>query len=771
MSTIQDKLNRIIEARRNHLGELNNLVNQWQEFYTKISASLSDVEKAESKETGIRGSAAEMRDILLKINDVKNDTEKIRTRFSRETVCVGIGGAARMGKSTLLQTITGLTDTQIPTSDKFFTTATRSLIEHSTNEEIALADFHTKSSFMDQAIAPLCKKIGLPVPLSFDDFCSTKLDLPANTPTTQENADVLQRLQDAQRYQSEYREYLNGEHGHRIDLEDLKPFVSYPVINGCPIKAGPYLAVSNLKIKTKFPAVGVESLRVIDLPGLGEAGVDLAAIQTRGLADDCDITFLLKRPQDANVQWTVTDSNALDAMKAALPLLEDQTKFTAILANVGGIGRERADACVEAIRQALLHRQFEIIQCDAKDADKSFAQETMPKILDFMAKNLPYVDEMIIGNLKKKSEGILEDACKKVSSILEKINPLTPKGKGAMWLAEEIREKIKIFLNAKEEDYKKRAEQPDPEWEENINLLKGEVDQWIAEGCGYGSKDAFVTAIRSDSMEAKGKPASVTNACRVKFREQWETIDFHLQERIARVLSEIVDGLQKNGLDGLVPERKQTGNAYEDVKCQMRELADRIDRRYTYNGDQEALRDLSKPVRRCADFELQFRIHLEPAMRAKTRLLVTEELPSVRGSDDVLPYAEKLLEKLLEASNAYATEILQKKSPSSKKFEKARKLLEKTISDEQSRKDILSIMEQNSVASDAFNPNRIFASIVEIFTDAFIRSKSSKDACQILVREWEKEITPAPDEKTRWLNAAAGSLFEMKKMLEKAQIN
>ena len=71
------------------------------------------------------------------------------------------------------------------------------------------------------------------------------------------------------------------------------------------------------------------------------------------MADVCDVTLLVKRPTDANVQWTVVDTNALDAMSEAVPLLDDQTKYTAILANVGGCDEERARLCVEAIGAAL----------------------------------------------------------------------------------------------------------------------------------------------------------------------------------------------------------------------------------------------------------------------------------------------------------------------------------------------------------------------------------------------------------------------------------
>ena len=73
------------------------------------------------------------------------------------------------------------------------------------------------------------------------------------------------------------------------------------------------------------------------------------------------------------------------------------------------------------------------------------------------------------------------------------------------------------------------------------------------------------------------------------------------------------------------------------------------------------------------------------------------------------------------------------------------------------------MLEQSMGSAQSFCPNRIFAAVMETFADAFIRSKDSKKAFHILAREWKSELMPAPDEKTRLTNAAAGAMADLVK--------
>ncbi len=78
----------------------------------------------------------------------------MEARFSRDTVNVGVSGSARMGKSTLLQSVSGLDDRHIPTGKDLPVTAVRSRIHHSPAARRAVLKLHSRESFLTEIVQP-----------------------------------------------------------------------------------------------------------------------------------------------------------------------------------------------------------------------------------------------------------------------------------------------------------------------------------------------------------------------------------------------------------------------------------------------------------------------------------------------------------------------------------------------------------------------------------------------------------------------------------------
>lgn len=750
MSQIQDKLNSILENRTARARNVEKTLCIWQNRCDKLASVTTDVEAAERQNPDIAGSGKRLREALERARKVVADYESVRARFARDTLCIGIGGAARMGKSTFLQSVTGLSETQIPTSDKYFTTAVRSQIVNSP-ENVAIADFHSEASFLREVIGPLCRALKMPTPMSLDAFSHQALKLPDGEHRTQESEDVLQRLKDAQHELGTYRSLLTGEHGRRIPLDDLRPYVAYP--EGGRVKAGRFLAIADLTIKSSFPSTDVAQLKLVDLPGLGEAGRDLAAVQTSGMKDVCDVTLLVKRPTDANIEWTVTDSNALDAMGSAISLLDDQTKYTAILANVGGLPPNRAQECIAAI-EAKLERPFRLIKCDARDR-ASVAAETMPVILDFLATNLPMIDQSILARLSQNAESALKSINADIGEVKSLVCAKAPNQGSEIDFGAKLYSEVASILTERLCDAEKKATGNDAEWDEEVKRIQTCVKTWVDDGCGFGSRTALQEEIRKEIIKRNGQPSTVINECRNKFRAEWEAMDLHLGRRIAALLGGTVDAL-RGALHGFVPERAD--DTLASVRKQIGALANRIDARPGFAGDAEALRDLSSPLRRIAEFDLQFRFHLEPMLYATTHLLRSNELPLVRGQEDTESFCAKLCEKLKEAADAYANGMRRSGMGGDEALSRKRRLLEQAIADKVMRDDVIALLEQVADSAQSFCPNRIFYAVMDTFADAFIRQKNSEKAFIILAQGWRNELSLAVDEKTYLLNVAAGAL-------------
>jgi len=753
MSDIKTRLSEIIADRSVRAEKIGGELKKWHEIRLQIKGTLDKFRRAEEHNPDLSSDYSSVLDqALRKISGVIADYERELARFERKSLCIGIGGQARVGKSTFLQSVTGLGEDQIPTSDKFFTTAIRSRIENS-REGVAIADFHSEESFLSDVIYPICDKLRIAKPYSLDEFRKAELSLSPDESRTQENDDLLKRLKDAQSGLDSYKRFLNGKVGERIELNDLRPYVAYPE-NG--LKAGPYLAVKNLLIRAPFPSTDVTQLEVVDLPGLGEAGIDIAKIQTKGMENICDITLMMKRPTDTNVEWTRTDSNALDAMSAAVPLLKDQTKYTVILANVGHADNQRAEACIKSIRDNL-KRPFKIVSCDAKNRD-SIKSDTMPEILNFLAENLPIIDNAIIDGLNRNASAARESIKSDIDRIRKGCSEICGGSKQGYDFYHDIHDKLAEVLEGIRETMKAKTLKPDMEWENEVDRIREEVKKWINNGCGYGSENDLKDAITKEIRLKHSQPADVINGCRTKFREEWEKMDLHLEKRIAKMLCDIMNSM-KDVLNSFVPERKD--NELSSVRKQIMDFADRMDSRGEH-GEEEALASLSNTLRRIAKFDLQFRFHLEPMLQAATRLLLANELPTTNDVNAAPELFEELKKKLLRAADDYADGMKKSSSLSSAAIEKKIRLLKQSGISEIMAKDIAAMLEQTASSAQSFCPARIFASVIETFEDAFIRSKDAEKAISVIAREWNNELRPTPDEKTRLTNEATGSLCSLK---------
>jgi hypothetical protein len=87
---------------------------------------------------------------------------KLKNRFSRDTLNIGVVGRARQGKSRLLQSLTGLSAVEIPDGDRQHCTGVRSTIQHGLNVDThGEVWFHTERSFLDEVIAPYYEQLRL----------------------------------------------------------------------------------------------------------------------------------------------------------------------------------------------------------------------------------------------------------------------------------------------------------------------------------------------------------------------------------------------------------------------------------------------------------------------------------------------------------------------------------------------------------------------------------------------------------------------------------
>lgn len=312
VAEVRMKIDEIIERRHQTLPAIDANTSEINDQLASLRGLLVDLDNLRSLEKDS--------DALASIAEAKRSLEffiehltkriaslnELKAEFTRNTLNIGVSGEARVGKSTTLQRITGLSDVQIPTGKGLPVTAVRSEIYNDSNEraEIVFRDAH---SFVHEYLQPLLDSINerLDKPIrivSLSDLRDVNFpdNLGDNVSTTAANS--LKKLKEAQRGYSTYADLLHGLK-KTVDLADLRKYVAYPTDEeeireekeGIPANRA-YLAVKEAMIFCRFPGLDGARIGLVDLPGLGEIGKDVEELHLKGLEEKIDQIFLIMKP-------------------------------------------------------------------------------------------------------------------------------------------------------------------------------------------------------------------------------------------------------------------------------------------------------------------------------------------------------------------------------------------------------------------------------------------------------------------------------------------
>ena len=164
--SLQQQIEEILSERKRSLPRV-------QEQYTHIRERSSRAQSVIERIDGLLNFSnkideevvAELIEKKSQLTSVLNDYERIvrelqdlEGRFSRDTINIGVSGQARVGKSTTLQSFSGLSDDQIPTGNGLPVTAVRSEI-YNAQENYALIEFRDEDSFISDYISPLVENV------------------------------------------------------------------------------------------------------------------------------------------------------------------------------------------------------------------------------------------------------------------------------------------------------------------------------------------------------------------------------------------------------------------------------------------------------------------------------------------------------------------------------------------------------------------------------------------------------------------------------------
>jgi hypothetical protein len=392
--------------------------NRWQKVAMRLSelgSALSHLAQHQDAGPQLRQAFEQLpfRELNSRIGEVQQQLRGLAARFGRRSITVAVSGQARVGKSLLLQSISGLGDDQIPVASGRPVTAVPIRITHTTEVPRAEALLHSESTFLCAHVLPFHRELKLSLPPDLATFAAFPYP-PEEQWQVDSQRVLLVRLKQTQAALRHYRDLLTG--GRlAIGLDQIRGYVAYPTQqeeqDGTAQRR--YLAIREMRIESPFHHADAGCLNLVDLPGLGEAVPDAERNHLAALRDQVDAVIMMKRPVEGLAYWTNADVSTLHLLEEARGQIRLNTDFVLMMVNKAEFD---APQLAQALEQSLVEanisepdrstvaqdtslggsgERYTVLRTDASDPDQVAAQVLVP-LLDHLTSRLERMDRDLL---------------------------------------------------------------------------------------------------------------------------------------------------------------------------------------------------------------------------------------------------------------------------------------------------------------------------------------------------------------------------------------
>lgn len=427
---VTTRITNVIEMRK----PLAHKIGGVEENLKTLSTALQQLEERRNylstqvDDAGVIGSLKEINfsQIQLAIVSQLEALTKLKNRFSRETLKIGVVGRARQGKSRLLQSLTGLSAAEIPDGDRQHCTGVRSTIYHEPNMDTSgEVWFHSERSFLDEVIAPYYETLRLGAkPLTVEEFANKPLPtLPQDIPGYAEPGAMYEHLKRYHSHFNQFHHLLKETYPRIIQKHQIREYVAQDTTDGERILFN-YLAVKEVKIKCTFPNANIGKIALVDMPGLGDTGLGDEDKLIKALGKDIDFVLFVRMAKSSGDYWADVDVKLYDAARSALVelpinlwsfLVLNQTNFE----SKNGDNLKNCQDFLETIKEKYISVEKCLVTNCANNKDTNQLLDT---ILDYLTKNIDALDQKYSSACQQRLVEIYES----VNTALSKTKIILP---------------------------------------------------------------------------------------------------------------------------------------------------------------------------------------------------------------------------------------------------------------------------------------------------------------------------------------------------------
>ena len=551
MPTVAELINDVIAKRQELLPkfmEQSRQLTSLEAYLDGLNHALDEFLRNEKDNEQVKVAAASFKKTFSKDNldQFKDIMKEVVERASRKTVTIGVSGVARVGKSTLLQAISGLEDDQIPTGSTVPVTAVRSTIHYSNEKSCAELDMYSWEEFRKEVLEVYANELNIQsVPKSPDDVSAWSLpDIPD---------DLLNRLKYIKGSFHSYREYLTGNTVVK-NLEDIRPFLTYSEDNN-PQASRPYLAVKRARVYCRFPHAEVENLTLMDLPGLGEISLDIEEFHAQDLRRDVDIVLLIKRAEQGMGFWKDSDRATLDILKKAKGHVESIYDYMFIVNNAGKLPKKAVSDMMNHIEHN--YSGFSNTTFLEWNSIESASREVLVPTLKHLAERLPVMDEQVFRGAIESTTKIRRQLQYQLTTLHEVLKDAIPtsqnENEAITAKTDQIRASIALDMGNYQEELEARDSKK--EYIQTLDQIIKSLKNTIQNGFGIG-EEKWLENCRASDITHKGTGIFIhteINNIRTMIASAFSELDMNLANHLDSMISRIARIL-KSHLGDMMPE-------------------------------------------------------------------------------------------------------------------------------------------------------------------------------------------------------------------------
>ncbi|NES04393.1 MAG: hypothetical protein F6K22_17080 [Okeania sp. SIO2F4] len=483
---------------------------------------------------------------------------KLKTRFSRDTLNIGVVGRARQGKSRLLQSLTGLTAAEIPDGSGQHCTGVRSTIHHNpafeTSGEVW---FYNERSFLDEVIMPYYDQLKLGAkPITLEEFASKPLpELPAN----QNGAEVgakYEHLRGSHINIDKYRHLLRESSPRRITKEEIREYVAQDNLAGERIYYN-YLAVQEVKIVCNFPNSEVGQIALVDLPGLGDTGIGDEERLLKTLGQDIDLVLFVRMPKSSGDFLGDVDVILYDIARSALVDLPLE-KWSFMVFNAtdsNSVLGDNSNLCKQ-LAADLGNKHINVSEsviADCANPDEA-NEKILDRVLSYLAANITSLDREYASSCQERLQQIQSTVNAEVEKAKNALGQARQPAETAQFevLFENIWEELTSGLEGLLRDLSKEVDKYDRDFQESVNMALQEC----RDDTGVPSSPEEIQKKRDQEKSYENAYNIYLNEIRAYLSQKFLSLDEGLKRSLNRVKSQVTEVLVEKGRLGNFAESR-----------------------------------------------------------------------------------------------------------------------------------------------------------------------------------------------------------------------